>query len=88
VTWFKPKSHGYGASPAGWKGWAATIAFLVLDLALTWVLIFAPLLDTGTVSVARIVIWVAATVALTIGFVLVARVKTDGEWRWRWGTDK
>jgi hypothetical protein len=23
--WFKPKTRGYGATPANWKGWAATI---------------------------------------------------------------
>ncbi|HEU4381635.1 MAG TPA: hypothetical protein VFR73_23945, partial [Hyphomicrobiaceae bacterium] len=27
--WFKPKSHGYGATPANWKGWAATIGTII-----------------------------------------------------------
>ena len=25
--WFKPKSHGYGATPANWKGCVASLAF-------------------------------------------------------------
>jgi len=33
--WFKPKSHGYGASPANWKGWAATVG--LRDAARAWI---------------------------------------------------
>ena len=25
--WFKPHSYGYGATPANWRGWAATGRF-------------------------------------------------------------
>ena len=39
MSWFKPKSHGYGASPANWKGWAATFAFLLIELVLVWILL-------------------------------------------------
>ncbi len=27
--WFRPKSYGYGATPANWRGWAATAAFAI-----------------------------------------------------------
>jgi hypothetical protein len=26
--WFKPHGYGYGATPADWRGWAATGAFI------------------------------------------------------------
>ena len=28
--WFKPKSHGYGATPSTWQGWLATGLFSVV----------------------------------------------------------
>jgi len=27
--WFKPKTYGYGATPSGWKGWAAVAIYAV-----------------------------------------------------------
>jgi hypothetical protein len=33
--WFKPHLYGYGASPTGWKGWAAIAAYVAAILALT-----------------------------------------------------
>lgn len=28
--WFKPKTHGWGFTPASWRGWAATIVFVLI----------------------------------------------------------
>jgi hypothetical protein len=83
--WFVPKSHGYGATPANWKGWAATFGFIAVLaglslLALGW----QPDPATGP-DTTRIVVWALAVVALTAAFVALARAKTDGQWRWRWG---
>ena len=32
--WFAPKSHGYGATQANWKGWAASFGFMALTFGL------------------------------------------------------
>ena len=37
--WFTPKTHGYGAYPTSWKGWALIGAFLAIDLVLVLALI-------------------------------------------------
>ena len=84
--WFTPKSHGYGASPANWKGWLATGIFGVLTIGLA----VAPSLMPDVLAAPdwpwRIALWLTVEVCLVIGFVALARAKTDGEWRWRWGT--
>ena len=33
--WFKPKTYGYGATPANWKGWAAVAGYVAVVTALT-----------------------------------------------------
>lgn len=79
--WFTPKTYGYGAAPKGWKGWAAILGFIAAQFAATIVLIGVG----GTAIEAwRIAVWIAVTAALTIGFILLTRAKTDGEWHWRW----
>jgi hypothetical protein len=83
--WFKPKTHGYGATPANWKGWAATLAFVAVLLALS-LLCFA--WQPGSLSrpaAWHISIWAGLTAVLTIGFVWLCRAKSDGQWGWRWG---
>jgi hypothetical protein len=80
--WFKPKLHGYGATPVTWEGWAFTgvIAAIVAAASLLFWNGHAP---SGTLA---LVWWtfLAIVVALTI---VVAKFKTDGAWRWRWGRD-
>ncbi len=87
MSWFKPKSHGYGASPANWKGWAATFAFLLVELVLVWILLLRPILETGEPTLGQFVFWAFCSGALTVGFVWLTKAKTDGEWRWRWGRE-
>jgi hypothetical protein len=77
--WFKPKRYGYGATPATWQGWVATLA---IALAMAGI-------DAGLVLTAKHYWTLAALLgfdALAVGFLVVlTRQKTEGEWRWRWG---
>lgn len=73
--WFKPKSHGYGATPANWKGWLATLVFAlgVLVFSLLW---FGMNRRGSTVSIGGLA-------AASFIFVVLAKRKTQGKWRWR-----
>jgi hypothetical protein len=82
--WFKPHTYGFGATPANWKGWAATGVFALVMAAVTL------LLEKWIISVGRpttwpIVVAFVAVLILTAGFIALAWAKTDGQWRWRWG---
>ena len=83
--WFKPHSYGYGATPANWRGLAATGAFLVILLSASLVLVALELKPGTGSSFWQIAAWWLGVAALTIGFVWLARAKTDGQWGWRWG---
>lgn len=83
--WFKPKTHGYGAGPSNWKGWLATFAFIFVAQVPAFALIVWPAMDRAGPQVWHFVVWAVLTIALVAGFILLCRVKTDGEWRWRWG---
>jgi hypothetical protein len=77
--WFKPKTYGYGNAPCNWKGWAATIGFIVFVCGLVLAVQDGRLAPTWAVAIGLI-----ATI-LFIGF---SKAKTAGEWRWRWGDDR
>ena len=83
--WFTPKTHGYGATPANWKGWAATLGFGLLTLGLGLIPSLLPDLLSTPDWPYKIAVWLAAILVAILGFVRLARVKTAGEWRWRWG---
>ena len=77
-AWFRPKNFGYGSTPSNWKGWAVTVAFPLLVVALVLAA------QHGAISA----LWCAAVVlAATAIFVALVKAKTSGEWRWRWGRD-
>jgi hypothetical protein len=83
--WFKPKTYGYGATPANWKGWAATAAFVAVLTAVALV-VFGWQPNPGTrPSSWQIAAWLLADAVLVGAFVWLARAKTDGQWGWRWG---
>jgi hypothetical protein len=83
--WFGPKSRGYGATPADWKGWAATAVFATGLVAASYLLlVWEPGPGTGA-GASRIAVWALAFAVLTAVFVGFARAKTDGQWGWRWG---
>lgn len=76
--WFRPKPFGIGAGwPIRWQGWVALVAY-VASVVLAIQVVFA--LDS---DVERAVLLVAALVVPTTIFVLIARAKTEGGWRWR-----
>jgi glucose-6-phosphate-specific signal transduction histidine kinase len=70
--WFAPRLFGYGATPVTWQGWALVLGFVALILAL-----YTVLPDDLT----RVIV----SVVLAVPMVVIAYVKTDGGWRWRWG---
>jgi len=42
--------------------------------------------DVGTSpTIWQIAAWAFTVLVLTIGFIGLARAKTDGQWGWRWG---
>ena len=72
--WFKPKERGYGNVPTTWQGWTLTAGFAALVIAMA----VAVELD----ALSRF--WcVVIVLAVTVGFLALAKAKTDGEWRWR-----
>jgi hypothetical protein len=74
--WFAPKRYGYGAGmPITWQGWALTVLFTAVIIALTVTLARKPLL-----------LW-AIVLPLVLLFGLIAARTTRGGWRWRWGKD-
>jgi hypothetical protein len=80
--WFRPKSFGYGATPVTWQGWALTLGSALVVISTTMAALFAEtshwpgrrLLQTGCLIV------LVATLVVTI---VISRIKTDGDWRWR-----
>lgn len=81
--WFKPKTRGYGVTPANWKGWVASIGY-VLGMVGGSVLMLSPELNGGPPGSARILLWAALVGIGTAGFIRLCKAHTDGEWRWRW----
>ena len=86
--WFKPKTHGYGASPVNWKGWAATLGFGVVIIALSLVFVVWPVLTASGPRLEHILAWLVLEAVALIYFMRLCRRKTDGEWQWRWGQAK
>lgn len=83
-TWFKPKTHGYGAYPTSWKGWALIAVFGVLQMLLAIGLLVPPALGGQAVDLTRISAFLLGTAVLTALFLWLTKRKTEGEWRWRW----
>lgn len=83
--WFIPKSHGYGAAPANWKGWLAVATFVALQAVLAFSMVVWPA-ERGVLSEAGIAAWLLLMAGITVAFIWLCRRKTDGTWRWRWGT--
>ena len=71
--WFAPKLFGIGATPVTWQGWLLTLGFVA-----------ALLLDIRFLlgDVFKVIVGLA----LIVGFATIASRKTDGGWRWRWGS--
>jgi hypothetical protein len=79
--WFKPKRYGYGATPITWQGWAVTLGIVAAMVAVSLCL---RLNDRHYWALAVLIAF--DVLALGTLFV-VARRKTEGGVRWRWGGD-
>lgn len=73
--WFAPHLFGYGATPVTWQGWALILGFVAVIVALNAVL---------ANDLTRVIV----SVGLTVPFLVIAYLKTDGGWHWRWGVEK
>jgi hypothetical protein len=72
--WFVPKLFGFGATPVTWQGWALTLGLCAALLIETRYL-------PGPLS--KIIVGLA----LLAAYATIASRKTDGGWRWRWGSN-
>ena len=79
--WFKPRRYGYGAVPATWEGWLVTLAVMVIVIGS----IVGMELLVERSDFKAWMIWAVAIGTITFWYARVARNRTDGEWRWRWG---
>ena len=80
--WFAPKTFGYGVGlPIRWEGWALLAGFIA---AVVGVGIFAHFYFAGS---ERGFAHAVGVCVLLIPFVLIARARTEGGWRWRNGDE-
>ena len=80
--WFKPHRYGIGATPANWRGWLATVGFI----AIAYAFLAGIVAYRSELTVETVIVWAVAFVALELLFVWIAWKKTNGAWRWRWGS--
>lgn len=73
--WFKPKVYGYGAFPATWEGWATIVIFVI------------GVLSTVSIAEKNLTSFIVVLITWIIIISYVSRIKTDGEWKWRWGKE-
>ena len=80
-SWFAPKRYGYGAGlPIAWQGWATLGAYACVILPGAWLIS----VDNGEFAPFAIGVMLAASIVLLI----VAKARTRGGWRWRWGKEE
>ena len=73
--WFKPKRFGYGAFPITWEGWVFVLGFIVF---------LAVLLSYFNPNEHPSMFFSIFIVSVLV-LVYVSKIKTKGEWGWRWG---
>jgi hypothetical protein len=62
-----------------------TTGYVLVVIAVTFPLLVLPGISDQQPISGNLVIWGFLVAALTPAFVLFCWVKTDGNWRWRWG---
>lgn len=77
--WFKPRRYGYGATPTSWEGWLVIAGYIALIVWQAHLWMQPPDLRVG--------LYVGVVLIETLALIAIARIKTDGEWKWRWGGD-
>jgi len=76
--WFEAKRFGLGSGlPIAWQGWALLLSYIALVGGVSALTAWQP--KIGPIIAAAIII--PATIAL----VIIAKRRTRGGWRWRWG---
>lgn len=76
--WFAPKRYGYGAGlPVAWEGWAVLCGYIAVAAFCGFIAEW----DAAIGRPAAAILLVPATIALF----MVAKARTRGGWRWRWG---
>ena len=74
AAWFTPRRYGLGVgAPIAWQGWALLGGYLAVVAALV--------LSGGRPNGGAL----AMFLGLTAGFIELARGRTRGGWKWRWG---
>jgi hypothetical protein len=80
--WFRPKRFGYGAGlPLCWQGWALMLSPVIVAVPLGF--LSAQLWG----ATYRAPVTIISLLVLLLPVMLIARAKTEGGWRWRWGDD-
>jgi len=77
--------YGYGAQPLNWKGWTAVLVYVAVVMSFTVLLMILPTLNEPERAGGDVAIWLVLMVVVTLTFVRLCWVKTDGQWCWRWG---
>ncbi|MEZ4390603.1 MAG: hypothetical protein R3A48_05865 [Polyangiales bacterium] len=86
-AWFRPKTYGYGAYPAHWKGWAAVLVYVVaLTAEIAATLSLARSGGEGSLSLGWFALGVAGALVGTGAFIALCAKKSSEPWRWRWGS--
>ena len=78
--WFAPKRYGYGAGlPIAWQGWVLLGSFIALICGVGALSNLEPRFGPA--------IAFAVILPATISLIIIAKRRTRGGWRWRWGGD-
>ena len=80
--WFRPKSFGYGATPVAWQGWVWTLGTALLTAAAIVTALLAEMRHWPHRRPLQVICAIVMVVAIS-GLVVVARTKTEGDWRWQ-----
>ena len=78
--WFKPKPHGFGATPTTWEGWLSTLVCVVV-IAMMGPWIAGRFADPQQGRMVALL----AVLAVVAAFVGLCALKTEGGRRWRSG---
>ena len=74
--WFRVKRYGVGAGlPCSWEGWLVTAAFL------------AAMIAGGVLAGEHTGLRIGTLLIAVAAFAVVARLKSDAPWKWRWGRE-
>jgi len=78
--WFRPKRYGYGATPVTWQGWVLTLGTVLAMVAVSLTLRLTERSYWGLAALFAFDVFALAALAI------VSYRKTEGGWRWRWGS--